>query len=278
MPFKETFRTKQQLDRMAGEIEAGIKETTGQSKLNKKTVRNLLELTDFKPLRARDLELYVREPREGPPEVLVLDNDLPVYRTTVGDVAMRKTPYVGEMLHPRNILKILNDKDVVVSKGRESLRRIYGLAYSGLDLNYTDYEMDLLASEGGRALERRDQERVAEVLEVFAAVLHYQAIDLPGQPTVRGYARPRGKDEAVLLYEDLIRFERTRLRLTMVKGLFSTSEEELSKMLRREPDTEGEDVLDHLAGMAKSIEPSRRKEVIRPRYEEQRTREVARQV
>jgi len=40
----------------------------------------------------RDLDLYVADTGTAVQKILVLDNELPIYRTTVADVAMRKSP------------------------------------------------------------------------------------------------------------------------------------------------------------------------------------------
>jgi len=53
----------------------------------------------------------------------VFDNELPIYHTTVADVALRKSPYWQQMFSIRNIKKIMNRHDVLVSEGKESLHR-----------------------------------------------------------------------------------------------------------------------------------------------------------
>ena len=58
-------------------------------------------------------------------KVLVFDNELALYHSTVDDVALRKSPEWKEMVSIRTVRRILNDQDVVVSKGKESIRRIY---------------------------------------------------------------------------------------------------------------------------------------------------------
>ena len=70
-------------------------------------------------------------------EVLVFDNELPIYHTTVADVALRKSPLWQEMFSIGNIKKIMNDKDVILSKGKDSLKRLHADAMALLDLTYT---------------------------------------------------------------------------------------------------------------------------------------------
>jgi hypothetical protein len=85
----------------------------------------------------RNLDLYVR-PLEGETmEVAVLDNELPIYHTTVDDVTLRKSPYWQQIFSIRNVRKIMNDRDVIPSKGKESLKRLHASALALLDLAHT---------------------------------------------------------------------------------------------------------------------------------------------
>jgi hypothetical protein len=86
--------------------------------LDKGLTQKLLEMTDLEHKKVRDLDLYVR-PLEGESmEVLVFDNELPIYHTTVADVALRKSPVWKEIFSIKNIKKVMDDKDVIVSKGK----------------------------------------------------------------------------------------------------------------------------------------------------------------
>ena len=97
MSFKENLRAKINLDGLLRKITSTIRETPGQRRLDKERTQRLLEMTDLEHKKVRDLHLYVR-PLEGESmEVLVLDNELPIYHTTVDDVALRKSPEWKEM-------------------------------------------------------------------------------------------------------------------------------------------------------------------------------------
>jgi hypothetical protein len=81
----------------------------------------------------------------GKTRILVLDNDLTIYHTTVEDVVLRKSPTVKEMVSIRNAIKILNDKDVVISKKEASLKTIRDICIDQLDLHYTAADIDGIA-------------------------------------------------------------------------------------------------------------------------------------
>jgi hypothetical protein len=108
-----------------------IREPPGRWWLDKVLTQELLDMTDLEHKKVRDLHLYVC-PLEGESmEVLVFDNELPIYHTTVADVTLRKSPYWQEMVSIRNIRKIMNDKEETLSLG---LRKGAFSKQSDLDL------------------------------------------------------------------------------------------------------------------------------------------------
>ena len=87
MPFIENLNAKIRLDRLVQQVLSTMIETPGQRRLDKELTKKLLEATDLEYRRVRDLDLYER-PLEGETrEVLVFDNELAIYHTTVDDVA-----------------------------------------------------------------------------------------------------------------------------------------------------------------------------------------------
>ena len=93
MSFKENLHAKIKLDRLFQSVVSTTREPPGRRWLNKELTQELLAWTDFEHKRVRDLHLYIR-PLEGEiMEVVVLDNELPIYHTTVDDVTLRKSPY-----------------------------------------------------------------------------------------------------------------------------------------------------------------------------------------
>jgi hypothetical protein len=71
----------------------------------------------------------------------------------------------------RSDIKILNDKDVVVSRKAESVKTIRGMLIDNLDLDYEARDIDLLTVEGINAIENRETEDVAETIQLFAELL-----------------------------------------------------------------------------------------------------------
>jgi hypothetical protein len=65
-------------------------------------------MRDFEHREVSGLQLYVRLLESDMMEVVVLDNELAVYHTSVEDVALRRSPHWQEMFSVKNIRKIMN--------------------------------------------------------------------------------------------------------------------------------------------------------------------------
>lgn len=173
MSFKENLLKKIRIDKLADHIISTIGPIDSDKKVDKQAVRTLIEMGPYEMRKERDLELYIK--KSGPEEIkhiLVLDNDLSIYQTNVEDVALRKSPTVKEMVKIKNIIKILNDSDVVKSKKEESVKTIQKECIEQLNLDYTESDIEQIKYDGKSALDWKDQEGVIESLELFAELLN----------------------------------------------------------------------------------------------------------
>jgi len=173
MSFKENLLKKIKIDKMTGVILNSIGPPDSGRRIDKKTMRNLLEIGSYQFIHERDLDLYILQENGDLKRILVLDNGLAIYNTTVEDVVLRKSPTVKEMLNIRNIIKILNDKDVVVSKREESVKTIQKECINMLDLSYNKSDIESIEKDGAIALETGDADGVIECLTLFAELLGY---------------------------------------------------------------------------------------------------------
>jgi hypothetical protein len=222
MSFKENLKVKINLDALLRKITSTIRETPGQRRLDKTRTQELLELTDLEHKKVRDLNLYVR-PLEGERmEVLVFDNELPIYHTTVYDVALRKSPVWKEMFSIKNIKKIMNDKDVIVTKGKESLKLIYANALALLDLNYTRDDLALLVEDARRGLEKKSLEQIQESFDLFFELLDFQPVSLGVlEHDLQVFARPKTNGGAATTFENILLFNEENFTLGLKKGTLS---------------------------------------------------------
>ncbi|MBC2695320.1 MAG: hypothetical protein HF982_08620 [Desulfobacteraceae bacterium] len=175
MSFKENFLKKIKIDKMSKVVLASIGHPDSGKKIDKETVRELLEMSPYKCRQERDLDLYIKEADNGVEKILVLDNDLAIYKTTPEDVGMRKSPTVKEMLSIRNVIKILNDKDVVISKKEDSLKTIQNELIEMIDLSFNKFDIEEIEKDGLDALEKWDADGVLEGLSLFAELLDYES-------------------------------------------------------------------------------------------------------
>lgn len=174
MSFKENLLKKIKIDRMAAKVIASIGSSESGSKVDKDAMRSMLEMSPYQHQQARDLDLYVEGMDQEPKKILVLDNELPIYRTTIDDVAMRKSPLIKEMVKIRNIIKILKDADVKLSRKDESVKAIQQACTDQLDLSFNASDIEEIARDGQASLERDYSDGVIECLELFAELLDYK--------------------------------------------------------------------------------------------------------
>jgi hypothetical protein len=271
MIFKENLKNKIKLDRLLQSLLSTIREVPENHWVDKELMLELLEMTDFESEKMRDLELYVR-PLEGAiMEVLVLDNELPIYHATVDDVAMRKSPRRGEMYKIGNIKKILFDRDVVESRGKESLKRIHAIGLSLLDLRYTGDDLAVLIEDAREGLEHKSITRIEESLDLFFELLDFQALSIEEPAMDLHLFAGRGPNGNLdKTYEHLILFDEDTLSMSLKKGIFSLQRDSDLDWVRRyslgekQADLQGIDVFEFLSELALERTNNLRKNKIQP--------------
>lgn len=184
--FKENLVKKILIDGLSKTVSGSIGSPGLPRKIDKEAMKQLLALSPFVLEKRRDLELYFREFNPGVGQILVLDNELPLYgETSLDDVMLRRSPELKEMISIRNVIKILNDSDILMSKGRESVTYIRDRALELLDLRYDRKDIEALANDGIEALVSADHAAVEDILALFVEILGYET--LPAEITVNDF-------------------------------------------------------------------------------------------
>jgi hypothetical protein len=222
MSFKENLLTKIKIDRLASKVIESIGPAESGSKVDKTAMRSLLEMSPYQHQKARDLDLYVESLDQARQKIFVLDNELPIYQTTIEDVAMRKSPLIKEMVKIRNIIKILKDSDVKLSRKEESVKAIQKACIDRLDLSFTASDIDEIAADGRASLERDYTDGVIECLELFGELLDYRpapkAFQL-GRHKIMGALIPKAGGE--VLYGPMVIY-------SLIHGTLKLIEEQIS--------------------------------------------------
>ena len=174
MSFKDILLKKIQINQLSRTVLASIGSAESGLKINKDAMRSLLEMSPYQYQKERDLDLYIQGLDGELSRILVLDNELPIYETTVDDVLIRKSPYTKEMLSIKNIIKILKDSDVKLSRKKRSLESVQKECIDGLDLAYKASDIEAIAKEGADSLENGYAEGVVESLSLLAELLGYR--------------------------------------------------------------------------------------------------------
>jgi hypothetical protein len=174
LSFKENLLQKIELERLASLVIASCGTEQSSHPVDKEAMRNLLELSPYQYRRERDLELYIKPVEGEPGMILVLDNELPIFRSTLEDVVTRRSPRTLEMWNFKTIRNILVDSDIKMSTRGKSVETVLGDALAKLDLAYTDTDIEELAREGMAWLAGGDAGNVGKSLALFGALLGYE--------------------------------------------------------------------------------------------------------
>lgn len=176
MTFKENLLQKIELERLASLVIASCGSEQSTRPVDKEAMRSLLELSPYQYQRERDLDLYVK-PVEGEGAlkmILILDNKLPIFRSTIKDVVTRRSPRTLEMWNFKTVRNILVDSDIKLSTRAKSVETILKDAVAQLDLTYTVKDIEDLAKEGMAWLAGSDANNVEKILALFAALLGFE--------------------------------------------------------------------------------------------------------
>ena len=222
MSFKENLLTKIKIDKLADKVVASIGPAESGRKVDKDAMRSLLEMSPYQHQKVRDLDLFVQEIDGDQKKIFVLDNELPIYRTTIDDVAIRKSPLIKEMVKIRNIIKILKDSDVKLSRKDASVKSLQKECIDQLDLSFNASDIDEIAADGKASLERDYPDGVIESLELFAELLNYKpapkAFQL-GRHKIIGKLTPKSGEE--VLFGPIIIY-------SLIHGTLKAIEEQIS--------------------------------------------------
>jgi len=174
MGFKENLQKKIEIDRLAMRVIASCGLPPARPPIDKEAMRRLLALSPYIYQRERDLDLYVKTVEGDLKMILVLDNELPIFRSTVKDVVVRRSPRTLELWRIRTIRNILVDSDIKVSVRGKSVETIWRDAIAQLDLTFTDKDIEELAIDGMAWLEGGVANEVEKTLTMFASLIGYR--------------------------------------------------------------------------------------------------------
>jgi len=174
MSFKDNLLKKLRINQLSRNVLASIGSAESGLKIDKDAMRSLLEMSPYQYQKERDLDLYIQKGDGELSRILVLDNELPIYETTVEDVLIRKSPYTKEMLSIKNVIKILKDSDVKRSRKEASLESVQKECIDTLDLTYKASDIEAIAKDGSDSLENGYSDGVVESLSLLAELMDYR--------------------------------------------------------------------------------------------------------
>lgn len=260
MSFKDNLLKKIEIEALAVQVISSIGAPDSGVKIDRKAMLELLGMIDFTVRKERDLDLYVRPFDGDRQDILVLDNELALYRSTIADVALRKSPTLKEMISIRNAIKILNDKDVVLTKRSETVTRIRDELVGDLDLSYTVADLDGIVKDGVASLATGYGDGVVECLLLLAEMIGYRRP--PKAMALEHYvifgALEQDADSKAR-FGPLVAYSNVHNTLKWIDQHIDTVDKGQIRRYREEvvtdesSDNKGEDVLKHLGSL---IQPS----------------------
>jgi len=225
MSFKDNLRRKLSIDRLAEQVGRTLGHAGSGKKIDKAAMRKLLGMAGYQSLTERDMEIYRTDLDAEKGEILVLDNELPLYHTTLKDVLIRRNPLMKEMVNVFNMFKILNDSDVKLARGRETLEKIHSECLQDLDLTYTEADIEEIAADGRNALKREAGEQVDEVLDLFAEILSFTPPPVPIRlPGMKILGRVHRDNDRVTMYGPVLTYFKNENSLKFFDYLLAPTE------------------------------------------------------
>lgn len=254
MGFRENLLEKIRIDSLAYRISDSFRPSAdGIVKIDRDSAAKLLEAAGLHLVKERDLELYCSEEKGEKYRIVVLDNDLPVYLSTLDDVAMRKSPTVKEMVSFRNARRILSDKDVVVSKKKDSVESIRKECIGRLDLSHTAADIDKICDDARIALGIGDSEGVLEALLLFSELTEYEKAPAILRKADMAVYVTKGKSETgETVFSSLVVYSPSYNFLKLIEDEVRPGRKDDIDMVhqvvigKRNASKEGEDVFSHL--------------------------------
>ena len=151
----------------------------------------------------------------------------------------------------------MNDQDVIISKGKESIKRLHANALALLDLTYSRDDLVPLLEDARQGLEQNSIAQIQESLDLFLDLLDFQPVSLEVlERDLQIFARPKPNGGDVPTFEHLILFNEENLSLGLKKGTFSPQNDlDLARVMQcvrgeKKADLQGIDVFEFLAELA----------------------------
>jgi hypothetical protein len=134
----------------------------------------------------------------------------------------------------RNIVKILRDSDVKVSRKEDSLKTVHAAAIARLDLRFTEGDIDDIRRDGVASLESGYPEGIAENLLLLAELLGYReppaAFRIPHHAI---YGATYRRDSGEEVFGPAVIFNRMRNDLRLTEEQFGSREKERIERFHR---------------------------------------------
>lgn len=259
MGLKENILKKIRITEAAKTVERSLK-STNEPRIDRENAKFILEAAGYKHQHLRDMDMYYKGIDHDNRRIIVLDSEFATFRTSVEDVAKRKSPTVKEMLSFSNIKKILWDEDVITCKRAVTLSNITKEAIELLDLKVTKADIDDIMYHAMASLEEKDTNGILEGISIFSEILGFETPLLKAGPSIFLTGRRiASHDPKAEIFGPLISYNHNLFRICYTDTIFALDDQDQREAFGKfateceSATLRGEDVFRRLADLVKSI-------------------------
>ena len=257
MTFKDNILLKIKMDRLAESIYRSLKPVPEKpTKIHRESMEELLALNDYAYSSERFMDIYTKPRENGDTWILVLDNEIPLYNTSLEDVLLRKNPTLKEMISIKNAIKILKDSDVIITKKDETVNHLYHAVVDTLDLSYTTQDISSVTEDAIDAWREWNTEEVMNCIDIFSEVLSLTPLTRPFTLEKCLFKGLVNIGEGVKSFEFILIYDSPRNRLMLFDQPVEEKDEHAIQavldvaMGKRKCKVEGQDVFQYLKNQA----------------------------
>ena len=253
MAFKDNILLKIKMDRLAENVYRSLKPMSEKpTKIHRESMEELLALNGYTYTSERFMDIYTKTQPNGDTWILVLDNELPLYNTSMEDVLLRKNPTLKEMISIKNAIKILKDSDVIISKKDDTVNHLYHAVIGPLDLSYTAQDISAVAKDGIDAWREWATEEVLRCIDIFSEVLSLTTLTRPFTMDKCLFKGRINTEELTKFFEYILIYDSLRNQLMLFDQPVEEKDEKAIQavldmaMGKRKCNVEGQDVFQYL--------------------------------
>lgn len=226
MTLKDNILKKIRIKTASQFVAESVSSTT-EPRLDKQNAVFLLEAAGYKHQHLRDIDMYFKGQEPENRHIIVLDAEFATYKTSLEDVATRKSPTVKEMLSFGTIKKILWDEGAILEKKKATLETITKEAIDSLDLSVNKTEIEEIMYQAMASLAEKHTEGIREGILIFSDLLKFESPSVKTNPAILITAKKISNEPASGdLYGPVVAYNHNSFRICYTDNIYALNDPE----------------------------------------------------